>query len=92
MSNLEEGDISRMNIERIQLKGQLAEAKAEYRNLDVEASGLIILVRSLLNPFEDDNTKQETEKALVSLTRLNEIVIELRRLKKKIAELEDYFD
>ncbi len=81
-----------MNIERIQLKGQLAEAKSEYRNLDVEASGLIILVRSLLNPFEDDNTKQETEKALVSLTRLNEIVIELRRLKKKIADLEAYFD
>ena len=81
-----------MNIERIQLKGQLAEAKSKYRNLDIEASGLIILIRSLLNPFEDDTTKQETEKALVSLTWLNEIVTELRRLKKKISELEDYFD
>ena len=81
-----------MNIERIQLKGQLAEAKSKYRTLDIEASGLIILIRSLLNPFEDDTTKQETEKALVSLTWLNEIVTELRRLKKKISELEDYFD
>lgn len=80
-----------MNIERIQLKGQLAEAKSKYRALDIEASGLIILIRSLLNPFEDDTTKQETEKALVSLTRLNEIVTELRRLKKKISELEEYF-
>jgi hypothetical protein len=80
-----------MNIERIQLKGQLAEAKSKYRTLDIEASGLIILIRSLLNPFEDDTTKQESEKALVSLTRLNEIVTELRRLKKKISELEDYF-
>ncbi len=81
-----------MNIERIQLKGQLAEAKSKYRNLDVEAAGLILLIRSLLNPYEDDTTKQETEKALVSLTRLNEIVTELRRLKKKISNLEEYFD
>jgi hypothetical protein len=80
-----------MNIERIQLKGQLAEAKSKYRNLDVEAAGLILLIRSLLNPYEDDTTKQETEKALVSLTRLNEIVTELRRLKKKISDLEEYF-
>ena len=80
-----------MNIERIQLKGQLSEAKSKYRNLDVEAAGLILLIRSLLNPYEDDTTKQETEKALVSLTRLNEIVTELRRLKKKISNLEDYF-
>lgn len=81
-----------MNIERIQLKGQLAEAKSKYRNLDIEAAGLILLIRSLLNPYEDDTTKQETEKALVSLSRLNEIVTELRRLKKKISNLEDYFD
>ena len=80
-----------MNIERIQLKGQLAEAKSKYRNLDIEAAGLILLIRSLLNPYEDDTTKQGTEKALVSLTRLNEIVTELRRLKKKISDLEDYF-
>lgn len=81
-----------MNIERMQIKGQLAEAKSKYRNLDIEASGLILLVRSLLNPYESDTTKQETEKALVSLTRLNEIVIELRQLKKKISDLEAYFD
>ena len=81
-----------MNIERIQLKGQLAEAKSKYKKLDVEASGLIILVRSLLNPFEEDTTKQETEKALISLTRLNDIVQELKILKKKIADLEAYFE
>lgn len=81
-----------MNIERIQLKGQLAEAKSKYKKLDIEASGLIILVRSLLNPFEEDTTKQETEKALISLTRLNDIVQELKILKKKIADLEAYFE
>ena len=43
-----------MNIERIQLKGQLAEAKSTFKHLDTEAAGLIILIRSLLNPFEDE--------------------------------------
>lgn len=81
-----------MDMERIQLKGQLAEAKSKYKRLDVEASGLILLVRSLLNPYEDDTTTQETEKALVSLTRLDAIVKELRTLKKKIKNMEAYFD
>lgn len=81
-----------MNIERIQLKGQLAEAKTKYKRLDVEASGLVILIRSLLNPFEENTEKLETEKALVSLQRLDEIVTELKSLKKKIADLESYFD
>ena len=52
-----------MNIERIQLKGQLAEAKSKYKHLDTEAAGLILLIRSLLNPFEDDTTKLDIEKA-----------------------------
>jgi hypothetical protein len=80
-----------MNIERIQLKGQLAEAKSKYKRLDVEAAALVLLIRSLLNPYEDDSTKLETEKALVSLTRLNQLVLELQTLKKKIEELEAYF-
>ncbi len=80
-----------MNIERIQLKGQLAEAKAKYKKLDVEASALVILIRSLLNPYEENTEKLETEKALVSLQRLNEIVVELKNLSSKIQNLEDYF-
>ena len=81
-----------MNIERIQLKGQLAEAKSTFKRLDTEAAGLIILIRSLLNPYEDDITKLEIDKALVSINRLQTLVDELRNLKNKIAKLEDYFD
>ena len=40
-----------MNIERIQLKGQLAEAKSKYKHLDTEAAALILLIRAVLNPF-----------------------------------------
>lgn len=81
-----------MNIERIQLKGQQAEAKSKYKHLDTEAAGLILLIRSLLNPFEDDTTKIDVEKANVQFQRLQEIVLELRTLKDKIQKLEDYFD
>lgn len=81
-----------MNIERIQLKGQLAETKSKYKHLDTEAAGLILLIRSLLNPFEDDTTKIDVEKANVQFQRLQEIVLELRTLKEKIQKLEDYFD
>lgn len=81
-----------MNIERIQLKGQLAEAKSKYKHLDTEAAGLVLLLRSLLNPYEDDTTKLDVEKASVQFQRLQEIVIELRNLKQKIEKLEEHFD
>ncbi len=80
-----------MNIERIQLKGQLAEAKSKFKQLDTEAAGLIILIRSLLNPFEDDNSKIDIEKVTVQTARLQNIVFELRSLKNKIENLEEYF-
>jgi len=80
-----------MNIERIQLKGQLSEAKSKYKHLDTEAAGLVILIRSLLNPYEDDTTKLDIEKVAVSFERLQNIVVELRNLKVKIEKLEEHF-
>ena len=76
-----------MNPERLQLKGMLVESKKRFRTLDTEASGLVILIRSLLNPYEEIENL-DTEKALVSLNRLNEITKELKTLKEKIKNLE----
>lgn len=76
-----------MNPERLQLKGMLAESKKTLRSLDTEASGLVILIRSLLNPYENIS-KLDTEKALVSMKRLNEIQAELKNLEVKIKNLE----
>lgn len=81
-----------MNIERIQLKGQLAEAKSKFKHLDTEAAALILLIRATLNPFEEDTTKLDIEKAVVSTNKLQEIVEELKSLKTKIQKLEEYFD
>lgn len=76
-----------MNPERLQLKGMLAEAKKSFRTLDTEASGLVILIRSLLNPYEDI-AKLDVEKALASIKRLNDVQQEMRSLETKIKNLE----
>lgn len=81
-----------MNIERIQLKGQLAEAKSKYKRLDTETAALVLLIRAVLNPFEEDSTKIEIEKAIVSINKLQTIIEELKSLKIKIEKLEEYFD
>lgn len=81
-----------MNIERMQFQGQLAEFKKKFKNLDTEASGLVILIRSLLSPYEDDLTKLETEKALASVTRLNQILCEMKFIKTKIEKMEGNLD
>ena len=79
-----------MNPERLQLKGMLAESKKSYRSLDTEASGLVILIRSLLNPY-DEISNLDTEKALVSLKRLNVVQTEMKTLSVKIKNLESEF-
>ena len=80
-----------MNPERLQLKGMLAESKKRFRTLDTEASGLILIIRTLLNPYEDV-TKIDTEQALVSMQRLNTIQTELKNLEVKIRNLEAELD
>ncbi len=76
-----------MNVEKLQYKGMLAEAKKKYRTLDTEASGLIILIRTLLNPYTEVLTL-DIEKILVSINRLHSITSEMNSLKKKINNLE----
>lgn len=80
-----------MNPERLQMKGMLAEAKKRFRTLDTEASGSILIIRSLLNPYEDID-KIDTEQALIAMAKLNELAKELKALKEKIKKLEQEFE
>lgn len=80
-----------MNPEKLQMKGMLAEAKKRFRTLDTEASGLVILIRSLLNPYEEIKNL-DTEKVSVSVKRLNEITQEMKTLSEKIKKLETEFE
>jgi len=80
-----------MNVERMQLKGMLAEAKKQFRTLDTETSGLIILIRSLLNPYEEV-INLDMSKITVLTERLNRTIEEMKILKEKIGKLEDELD
>ena len=80
-----------MNPERLQLKGMLAESKKRFRTLDTEASGLVILIRSLLNPY-DEIKKLDMEKVNVTVKRLTEITEEMKTLSEKIKKLEAEFE
>lgn len=80
-----------MNPEKLQLKGMLAESKKRFRTLDTEASGLVILIRSLLNPYEDVKNL-DMEKVGVSTKRLTNVVDELKTLAEKIKNLEAEFE
>ena len=76
-----------MNPERLQLKGLLAESKKKYRTLDTESSGFVLLIRSLLNPYEDV-LNLDTEKVLFSAQRLAEVQKEMKETAEKIKNLE----
>ena len=80
-----------MNPEKLQMKGMLAEAKKSFRTFDTEASGLIVLIRTYLNPYEDI-AQIDMEKVLISVQRLREIQIEIKTLSQKIKNLESEFE
>lgn len=72
----------------MQYKAKLAEYEKKFKTLDIEASGLIILIRSFLNPYEEDVTKLDTEKTFHSMSRLRDVVNEMKSLKAKIQKME----
>ena len=80
-----------MNPERLQLKGMLAESKNQYGELKTQASGYVLIIRSLLNPYEDVS-KLDTEKALSSMKLLYNVQAELKEVSQKIKNLEAELD
>lgn len=81
-----------MNLERLKLKGLLSESKQKLKKLDVDSSGLIILIRTYIFPYEDDVTSLEIEKALQAMERLHANIQEMNELKQKIKHLEADLD
>ena len=72
-------------------RAALPAAPKSFRTFDTEASGLIVLVRTYLNPYEDI-AQIDMEKVLISVQRLREIQIEMKTLSQKIKNLESEFE
>jgi hypothetical protein len=77
-----------MRTEILAAKGLLAEHRRKVTDMDIEAKGLIVLIRNVLSPFEEDVTALRVDEAVASAKRLAEIVHEMKTLKEKIARLE----
>ena len=78
-----------MNAERMQLKGQLADAKHHFSNLETEAAGIITLIRIYLDPWPLDITALKIQEAHAQMGRLAAIHTEMTALKGRIAGLEE---
>lgn len=81
-----------MNMERAALKGQLVDARKQLKELDMLASGQLMAARNYLNPYLEDVTELNTEKAVVQVKALHETTDKMRALKERINKLEDALD
>jgi hypothetical protein len=78
-----------MNQEIQRMRGLLAVNREKRERLQLEASGLVVLVRQYLDPYEQDFTRLKIDEALQSMTRLAEIRREAAELGRAIAQLEE---
>jgi len=76
-----------MKHEILQAKGQLADWRKEYRELDLQASGLIVVIRNELSPYTEDVTTLRVDQAAVAMNQLQKVVTRMRELKQKIEDL-----
>lgn len=81
-----------MSLERVRLKGMLADLKNKAKKLKAEAQGHVALIRLLLNPWENNPDSIDVEQALKDMTRLKEIVDELREVNAKIKKMTEEED
>lgn len=80
-----------MREEIMQLKYRAAEAKKKIKGVDLEAKGLVLVIRTRIDPFEPIG-KLKTEEALASMQRLHELAEERRELERELGEYEDALD
>jgi hypothetical protein len=80
-----------MNQEIMKLKIRLAEAKQKIKDIDLEAKGLILVIRNYVDPYETLN-QLKTEEALASMERLHELLQGRKKIEKQVGEYEEALD
>ena len=80
-----------MNQQRMQLKGQIADAQHRYRELEVRSRGAITLIFGYLSS-EYEVVDKKIPEAQSEMTRLSALYEEMRTLKERLAELGDALD
>jgi uncharacterized protein YdaL len=71
------------------MKGMLYEEERKARRLDSQCKGGILLIRQLLNPYEDNVCNLDIEAAKAAMDTLNKDSAELKAAKEKIKRLKE---
>ena len=77
-----------MRQEILAAKGQLAVSRRELIELEVQARGLVQLVRGALSPYEKDVTFLRADEAASAAASLAEVIRKMKEIKAEIAKLE----
>lgn len=78
-----------MNPERTHMKGMLYENERTARKLDAQCKGAIMLIRQLLNPYEDNVCKLDLDAAKAAMDKLCSDTEELQKVTDKIRRLKE---
>jgi len=78
-----------MNDEMLKYRGKLAQYEHKAAELEVMISANIASVRNLLDPYEDNLEKIKVKQASAEMNSMKNDVLELRKLKNKIKEIQE---
>ncbi|HDH01104.1 MAG TPA: hypothetical protein ENG80_04780 [Nitrospirae bacterium] len=77
-----------MSKERLALKGRLIDKKKDYREAVRRADSLIITIRDIIDPYEEDFTDLDLARSQVAMNDLCKLKKEARDLKEQIDRME----
>lgn len=77
-----------MRHEILALKGRISELKRTITHKELEASGLIIQIRTLADPYENDMTRIRSGSIKAASDSLDECVEEIRAHRQELERLE----
>ncbi len=78
-----------MSEENVLIRGRLATYKKDFERLDLSADSDITTIRNYLDPYEPDVTKIKVDEAKVTMDRLQETIVKMRKLNVQMTELEE---
>lgn len=76
-----------MRTDLLAVKGRRAELRKQKSDLDLEGAGLVTLIRSQLDPYEDDLTRLPIDQAEASMDRLLTVWSKLKEVKAKLHQI-----
>lgn len=71
------------------LRGHLARAERDFAELDILVDGDIILIRQMIDPYEQNKCALRVDEALAAMSRLKTNVHRMRELHEQISKLKD---